>query len=141
MKTVILFFTLLTSLLYAEPSAGDSQVVFEGESFTQEHQSMYGISNNYALVVAEHHIYADRCLFFYYGTKIGLVVEDYASDNGFGPEPEQYGLLYKADAGVNYKLGTHYALQGLINLEGSHTVNDLDKQTESSVHLSYRYSF
>ena len=141
MKTITLFLLLFASLLYAEPHAGDSQMLFESESFTQKHQSTYGVSNNYALVVAQHQIYADSCLFFYYGTKVGLVIEDYVADNGFGPESEQYGLIYKADAGISYKPDSDYASNGTLTLEGSHTVNELEQQRESLINFAYRYQF
>ena len=141
MKTILLFSTLITSLLYADPSAGDTEMIIEGEQFTQEHQSTYGVSNNYALVVAEHHIYATSGLFFYYGTKVGLVIEDHTAKNGFGPNAELYGLVYKADAGISYHVDNYYTLNGTFKLEGSHAVNELAQQEESLLNLGYQYKF
>jgi len=141
MKAIFIFIFFLANILHAEPIAGESQVVLKSESFTQKHQSSYGIADNYALVVAQHQIYADSCLFFYYGTKVGIVLEDYAAENGFGPKPDQYGFLYKADAGISYKLGKYYTVKGVLNLEGSRIINELNHFSESMIHLGYRYRF
>jgi hypothetical protein len=89
MKKTSLLLLLITPLLYAEPEEITSNLVLESESFELDHQLEYGITNNYSFLIAEHQIHADRCLVFYYGTKVGFVIEDYTADNGFGPDTEQ----------------------------------------------------
>lgn len=137
MKNAVLLFLLITTLLYAEPEEVTSNLVLESESFELDHESEYGITNSYSFLIAEHQIHADRCLVFYYGTKVGFVIEDYTSDNGFGPDTEQYGMIFRANMGMNYDLKESQ----MLSFEGSHSQDELHHQIESQVRIGYQYKF
>lgn len=137
MKKTSLLLLLITPLLYAEPEEITSNLVLESESLELDHQLEYGITNNYSFLIAEHQIHADRCLVFYYGTKVGFVIEDYTADNGFGPDTEQYGMIYSANMGINYDLQESQTL----SFEGSHSQDELHHQVESLVRIGYLYKF
>ena len=137
MKKASLFLLLITTLLYAEPEDVTSNLVLESESFALDHESEYGITNSYSFLIAEHQIHADRCLLFYYGTKVGFVIEDHTADNGFGPDTEQYGMIFRANMGINYDLKKFQKL----SLEGSHSQDGLHQQVESLVQIGYQYKF
>lgn len=137
MKNTALLLLLITTLLYAEPEEVTSNLVLESESFELDHKSAYGITNSYSFLTAEHQIHADRCLVFYYGTKIGFVIEDYTADNGFGVDAEQYGMIFRANMGINYDLKEAQ----LLSFEGSHSQDELHQQVESQVRLGYQYKF
>lgn len=137
MKKLIFLLLFLTATLSAQGDDVQSELVIEGEYYTRDHELQYGLSNNYSFLVAEHQIRAEGCLLFYYGTKIGLVIEDYAAANGFGPTPDQYGVIIKANAGVKYNMTDYQQL----SFEGSHTQEQLQHDPQSKVNIAYNYSF
>ena len=137
MKKISLTLLFITTYLYAEPNDVKSKLVLESENFKLDHESAYGVTNSYAFFVAEHQIHADDCLVFYYGTKVGVVTEDYTAQNGFGPDAEKYSTVIKANLGVNYDLRDYQKL----SLEGSRSQDDLHRQTESRLKFGYRYKF
>ena len=137
MKKIIFLLLFLTATLSAQGDDVQSNLVIEGESYTLNHELQYGLSNSYSFLVAEHQIHAEGCLLFYYGTKVGLVFEDYASPNGFGPTPDQYGIIIKANAGIKYSITDYQQL----SFEGSHTQEQIHHDPQSKVNIAYNYSF
>ena len=136
MRLLTLFILLLTLSLYADPSV-ESNIVLDQESYSHAHESVYGVTNNYAVVSVAHQIKADGCLLFYYGTRLGLVMEDYAAQNGFGPDAEAYGLVMQANVGVDYLLQDYQTL----SFEGSHSENKMIHDAESQVKFQYQLEF
>ena len=137
MKKIILLLLFFTVLLYAEPDKATSKLVLESESFELDHESVYGVTNSYSFFVAEHHIHADDSLLFYYGTKVGFVIEDHTASNGFGPNTENYGTIFKANLGIDYDLKS---LQKL-SFKGSHSQDELHDHAESQIKIGYHYKF
>ena len=137
MRKIILTLLFVTALVYAESDDVTSKLVLDSENFELDHESIYGVTNSYSFFVAEHQIHADECLVFYYGTKIGFIIEDYTAENGFGPNSEKYGTIIKANLGMDYDLKS---LQKL-SFEGSHSQDELHKQTESQIRVGYQYRF
>ena len=136
MRLFILLLITLTLSLQADPSL-KSNIVLENESYTLEHESTYGITNNYSLVSIEHHIKAANSLTFYYGTCLGFVTEDYTADNGFGPEAEEFGLVMETSIGIDYNFENYQS----ISLEGSHSQNKMLHDNENSTQVKYQYKF
>ena len=137
MRKIILTLLFVTALVYAESDDVTSKLVLDSESFELDHESIYGVTNSYSFFVAEHQIHANDCLVFYYGTKIGFVIEDYTAKNGFGQNSEQYGTIIKANLGMDYDLKSFQKL----SLEGSHVQDELHKQIESQIKVGYQYKF
>ena len=137
MKKISLILLFITTFSHAESDSTRSTIVLDSENFELDHESAYGVTNSYSLFIAEHQIHADDCLVFYYGTKVGVVIEDHTAENGFGPNAEKYGTIIKANLGVNYDLRDYQKL----SFEGSHSQNDLYRQIESRLKLRYQYRF
>ena len=127
----------MITLLSAESNDVSSKLVLDSESFALNHESTYGVTTSYSFLVAEHQIHTDGCLLFYYGTKIGYVIEDYTAENGFGPDAEKHGAIIKANLGVEYDLKRYQKL----SVEGSHSQNELFDQVQSQVKIGYQYKF
>ncbi len=134
MKKVSLLL-LMTIALYAENMR--SELVFDSESFECEHESAYGVTNNYSFFVAKHQINSDGPVILHYGTKVGLITEGYTADNGFGQAAENYGPVFEANIGLDYDL---HNVQKL-SFEGSRAKDDLHQQIENQIVVSYRYNF
>ena len=137
MKKFSLLLLLAATFLHAESDSARSTIVLDSENFKLDHESAYGVTNSYSFFVAEHQIHADDCLLFYYGTKVGVVIEDHTAENGFGQNAEKYGTIIKANLGVDYDLKDYQKL----SFEGSHSQNDLHRQIESRLNLRYHYRF
>ena len=127
----------MTTLLSAESNDVSSKLVIESESFELDHESVYGVTTSYSFLVAEHQIHTDGCLLFYYGTKIGYVIEDYTAENGFGVNAEKHGAIIRANLGVEYDLKQYQKL----SFEGSHSQSELFEQVESQITIGYQYKF
>jgi len=136
MKIISLILIFITTLLFAQEEVS-SAVVVDTESYSHDHELHYGLSNNYSFLVAKHQLRTEGCLIFYYGTKIGLVYEDYTTSNGFGPTPQQYSVIIKANAGLKYQVSDHQQL----SFEGSRTEEQLRDHTQSKISLGYNYRF
>lgn len=86
---------------------------------------------------AEHQVHTDDSLLFYYGTKVGFVIEDYTAENGFGQHTQKYGTILKANLGIDYDLKEYQKL----SFEGSHSQDELHQLRESQVKVGYQYKF
>ena len=128
---------ITTSLLYAGDNTAVSKLIVDSENFELEHETTYGVTNSYAFIVAEHQIQANNHLIFYYGTKVGLIVEDHVSEHGFGPDAQQYGTIMMTNLGIDYKLDLRHKL----SMQGLHTQDDLHQQSNSRFNLNYTYWF
>ena len=137
MKNVFLLLLSVTTLFSADSKEVTSKLVLDSESFVLDHESAYGITNTYSFLVAEHQIHADRCFVFYYGTKVGFVIEDYTAENGFGQDAAEHGAFIEANLGVDYQIKKYQTL----SFEGSHTQNELQNQIGSQVTVGYHYKF
>lgn len=137
MKKVLSLLFLMSTLLNAQSDEGKSTFRIESKNIEMEHKSAYGVTDNYAFLSAEHQLKADEDLLFYFGTKVGFIAEDYAAENGFGPDIESFGTALEANIGVNYTLKD---LQH-ISFEGKHLQDALHQQRENKVKIAYQYSF
>ena len=137
MKNVFFLLLFVTTLFSADAEKANSKLVLDSESFILDHESAYGVTNTYSFLMAEHQIHADRCLVFYYGTKIGFVIEDYTAENGFGQDAAEHGTFIEANLGVDYQIKKYQTL----SFEGSHTQNELQNQIGSQVTVGYQYKF
>lgn len=137
MKKISLILLFVTTFLYAGSHDVKSKVVLDSENFELDHESTYGVTNNYSFFVAEHQIHADEYLVFYYGTKVGFLIEDYTAENGFGPNAEKFGTIVKANLGMDYDLKDYQK----VSFEGSHSQDELHQQVESQVKIGYQYRF
>jgi len=133
----LLLLLLFISSLYAEPAHVTSKLIIDNESYEQKHESIYGVKNSYTFVVTQHQIEADDNFLFYYGTKVGLVTESYAAENGFGPEVTDYDLVFTTNLGFNFDLNQFE----MISLEGSHIQGGLNRNNESQVLFNYQIKF
>jgi len=134
--TFIIIF--ITTILYADANDVESNFVLESESFELNHQSIYGVTNNYSFVVAQHNIKADDNTFlFYYGTKVGVVTEDFTAANGFGPALEEFALVFNANMGFDFDIDKFQ----VITLEGSHIEDGLRSEIENIVTIGYELKF
>jgi hypothetical protein len=136
MRLLTIFLLLFAISLQADPSI-KSDVVVEKESYTLVHESTYGVTNSYSLLIIEHHIESDNALLFHYGTCVGLIFEEHTAQNGFGPTADEYGLMIEANLGVDYKLKNHQTL----SLKGTRSQNQLLDAMESRVQFKYFYQF
>ena len=136
MRFSTLFLLLFTLSLHADPSI-KSAIVLDNESYALKHESTYGVTNNYAVVHLEHQIKAQDYLLLHYGTRLGLVIEDYTAENGFGPDAEAYGFVMQANIGMDYLLQNYQTL----SLEGTHSQNQILSDAQSQVKLKYQLKF
>ena len=137
MRALLYLLILFTSLLHAEPTHVTSKLIIDNESYEHNHESIYGVKNSYVFVVTQHQIEADDNFLFYYGTKVGVVTESYAAENGFGPEVTDYDLLFTTNFGFDFDLNQFE----MISLEGSHMQGGLNKNSESQVLFNYQIKF
>jgi len=137
MKKNHLILLFITTLLYAESDDVKSKMILDSENFELDHESAYGITNNYSFFVAEHQIKTDDCLLFYYGTKVGFVAEDYTAENGFGQNAEKLGTIFKANFGMDYDIKKYQKL----SFEGNNSKKELHQQLESLIKIGYLYNF
>jgi len=137
MKKTLLTLLLLTTILFAQEKTLSSTLVIDGEHYSRDHESVYGVCNTYAFLVAEHQIQRDSTLLFYYGTKVGIVSEGYSARNGFGPEVDALGIILKANIGLTYKIEKYEQL----SVESSHIDDLLHEQVDSRLKVSYNYYF
>ena len=133
---LLIFILLSTQLLQADPSI-KSDIVLDNESYALKHESTYGVTNNYSTVSIEHQIRTANSFLIHYGTCVGVVIEDYAADNGFGPNAEAYGLMMQANIGVEYKLHDSQTL----SFEGLLSQNQIINEAESQAKFRYQYRF
>ncbi len=137
MKKVLSILILLSALLNAQSDEVKSTFRIESENIEMEHKSAYGVTDSFAFLTAEHQLQADENLLFYYGTKVGFIAEDYAAENGFGPDIERFGTALEANVGLNYTLKDFKH----ITLEGNHLQDALHQQRENKVKIAYQYDF
>ena len=137
MRVVLFLLIIFISLLHADATHVTSKVIIDNESYEHKHESIYGVKNCYAFLVTQHQIEADEKFLFYYGTKIGLVTESYAFDNGFGPEVTDYELLFTTNLGFNFDLNAFE----MLSLEGSLMQGGLNRSSESQVLFNYQIKF
>jgi hypothetical protein len=127
----------VSGLLHAESEQTASSLVIESDTKEVDHESAYGVTNNYTYLVAGHQIKADESLQLYYGTKVGVVTESYTATNGFGPDAENAATVLEID------MGLQYAIKDLehLTLEGSRQQNALHQQRENQVTIGYQHKF
>jgi len=136
MKILTIFLLLFAISLHADHSV-KSDIVLEKESYTLEHESTYGVANNYSMLSIEHQIETNSAILFHYGTCVGLIFEDYTAQNGFGPSADDYGLIIEANIGVDYQLENYQTL----SLEGTRSQNQILDAMESRLQFNYLYKF
>ena len=137
MKKVLSLLFLMSTLLKAQSNQANSTFRIDSENIEMKHKSAYGVTDSYAFLSAEHQLQADEDLLFYFGTKVGFIAEDYAAENGFGPDIESFGTALEANVGLNYTLKDFQH----ISFEGKHLQDALHQQRENKVKIAYQYSF
>ncbi len=85
----------------------------------------------------EHQIHTDNALTLHYGTRLGVIFEDYTAANGFGPSSDQYGAVFEANLGLDYDIKRYQTL----SLEGVRSQNELYNQIGSQVRFMYECRF
>ena len=137
MKKIILI-SLLTSALFADHKDVMSDFHFTKDIKELSNENAYGKKNTYSLLFAKHELtMEEKNLHFYYGAKMGIVSEEYASDNGFGMPLNEMGTYFAAAVGMEYDLNE----QAILMAEGTHAEDHLNKLTESKVKLTYTYTY
>ncbi len=137
MKKFSLILLLLTTFLYAETDNVTSKLFLDSESFELDHESAYGVTNSYSFLVMEHHIQTESALVLHYGTRVGVVFEDYTATNGFGPNSDQYGTIIEANLGFDYDIQEYQTL----SFKGSRSQNDLEHLIGTQLRVMYEYKF
>jgi len=137
MTRFFMLFLFVSGLLYAESDQTASSLVIESDTKEVDHESVFGVTNNYTYLVAGHQIHADESLQLYYGTKLGVVTESYTAENGYGPDTENAATVLELD------MGLQYALKDLehLTLEGSRQQNALHQQRENLITIGYQHKF
>jgi len=130
--------SLLTSTLFAEHKDMMSDFSFTKDVNAHTSESGFGKKSTYSLLFARHELTLDeKNLHFYYGAKMGVVSEEYTSDNGFGIPLNEMGTYFAAAVGMKYDLNE----QAILLAEGLHSEDHLSKLTESKVKLTYTYNY
>jgi hypothetical protein len=137
LKKLLLILLFISTFLYAESDYVSTNLVLESESFELDHESAYGVTNSYTLLIAEHQIHANQHVVFYYGTKVGFIMEECTAANGFGPSAEKFGTILKTNLGMDYDIKVYQKL----SFEGSHSQNEIYRQIENQVKIAYQYEF
>jgi|LGOV01.1.fsa_nt_gb hypothetical protein len=134
----IAFISLLTSTLFAEQKHEISDFFVNQDVKKITNESGYGKSNTYSLLFAKHQLTTeDKDLHFFYGAKMGLVQEEYTSENGFGIPLNKIGAYYAAAAGMEYDLSSREMLLA----EGIRSEDQVHQRSESKVQLTYTYTY
>jgi len=134
----IIFISLLTTSLFAEHKGVMSDFSFTKDIKEQTSESGFGKTSTFSLLFARHELTLDeKNLHFYYGAKMGVVSEEYASDNGFGIPLNEMGTYFAAAVGMEYDLNE----QAILLAEGIHAEDHLSHSTESKVKLTYTYTY
>ncbi|MGB5965599.1 MAG: hypothetical protein WBF77_12795 [Sulfurimonadaceae bacterium] len=134
----IVFISLLTSTLFAEQKHQLSDYFVEQDVKKITNESEYGKCNTYSLLFAKHQLATqEEDLHFFYGAKMGLVQEEFTSDNGFGIPLNKIGAYYAAAVGMEYDLSNRESLLA----EGSRSEDHAHSRYESKLQLNYTYNF
>ncbi len=134
----IVFISLLTSTLFAEQKHEVSDFFIDKDVTKTTNESAYGTSNTYSLLFARHQLETqEEDLHFYYGAKMGLVQEDYATDNGFGIPLNKIGAYYAAAVGMEYDLSN----KEMLLAEGIRSEDQVHRRSESKIQLTYTYTY
>ncbi len=137
MKKLILI-SLLTSTLFAEHKELVSDFNFVKDIKEKTNESAFGKTSTYSLLFARHELTMEqKNLHFYYGAKLGVVSEEFNSDNGFGLPLSEMGTYFAAAVGMEYDLND----QAILMAEGTRSEDHLNKLTESKVKLTYTYTY
>ena len=137
MKKIILL-SLLTSTLFAEHKNVVSDFHFAKDIKELSNENSFGKKSTYSLLFAKHELSMDeKDLRFYYGAKMGIISEEYASDNGFGTPLNEMGAYYAAAVGMEYDLDK----QAILMAEGTLSEDQVNHLSESKVKLTYTYTY
>ena len=134
----IIFISLLTSNLFGEQKheVSDFFVGQDLKEITNEHG--YGKSSTYSLLFARHNVTTEeQDLHFFYGAKMGVVSEGYATNNGFGVPLNKIGAYYAAAVGMEYDMSKREMLLA----EGVRSDDQVHQRSESKVQLTYTYTY
>ncbi len=134
----ILFISLLTSTLFAEQKHDPSDFFVDRDVKKITNESEYGKCNTYSLLFAKHQLATEEeNLNFFYGAKMGVVQENYTSENGFGIPLNKVGAYYAAAVGMEYAFSKHEMLLA----ESIHSEDQVHQRTDSRVQLTYTYTY
>jgi len=136
MKKIYLSLILSLPLFSAEHEL--SKFVVHGISHSKSNETAYGVTNSYALLYAKHELSTiENSLHLSYGAKVGIISEDYSSQDGFGIPLNKLGTYLAASLELNYDLSHCCHLLA----EGSYAQDEVHELEESLVKLSYNYTF
>ncbi len=134
----IIFISLLASTLFAEQKSDLSDFFFTQDVREITNEEGYGKASTYTLLYAKHQLATQQQdLHFYYGAKMGLVSEEYTTENGFGMPLDKIGTYYAAAVGMEYGMSKKESLLA----EGIHSQDQVHQRTDSSVQLTYTYTY
>lgn len=134
----IIFISLLTSTLFAEQKHESVDFFVDQDVKKITNESEYGKCNTYSLLFAKHKLTTqEEDLHFFYGAKMGVIQENYTSNNGFGIPLNKIGAYYAAAVGMEYK----FSEREMLLAEGVHSEDQVHQRTDSSVQLTYTYSY
>ncbi len=134
----IVFISLLASTLFAEQKNDVSDFFVDRDVKKVTNESGFGKCNTYSLLFAKHSLPTeDANLHFFYGAKMGLVQEEYTSENGFGIPLNKLGAYYAAAVGMEYDFGKN----ALLMAEGIRSEDEVLQRSESKLKLTYTYSY
>ncbi len=134
----IVFISILASTLFAEQKHEVTDFFIDKDVKKVTHESGYGKCNTYSLLFAKHQIASDeQDLHFFYGAKMGLVQEDYSTENGFGIPLNKVGAYYAAAVGMQYDMSK----TSLLLAEGSRSEDHANSRSESKLQLTYNYNY
>ena len=137
MKKIILI-SLLTSTLFADHKDVVSDFHLSQDIKEMSNENSFGKKSTYSLLFAKHELTMDqKNLHFYYGAKMGIVSEEYATDNGFGTPLNEIGAYYAAAVGMEYDLNK----QAMLMAEGTLSEDQVNQLSESKVKLTYTYAY
>ena len=137
MKAIV-FISLLASTLFAEQKHEVSDFFIDKDVKKTTHELGYGKCNTYSLLFAKHQLATeDKDLHFFYGAKMGLVQEEYITENGFGIPLNSIGAYYAAAIGMKYDMSK----TSLLLAEGSRSEDHANNRYESKLQLTYNYNY
>lgn len=134
----IIFISLLASTLFAEQKEEASDFFIDQDVKKITNESGYGKCSTYSLLYAKHQLAIDdEDLHFYYGAKMGLIQEEYTSENGFGIPLNKVGAYYAAAVGLEYNMGK----SEMVMVEGVRSEDHVQSRYESKLKLTYTYNY
>ena len=134
----IIFISLLASNLFGEQKHELSDFYIDKDLKEITNESGYGKCRNYSLLFAKHNVTTqEQDLHFFYGAKMGVVSEEYVTENGFGVPLNKIGAYYAAAVGMEYDMSKSEILLA----EGIHSEDRVNHRSESKIQLTYTYAY